>query len=170
MMAAIVSPLAAMGQSTQASTPEVLGDLDAVVARVMKDWKVPGLALAVVQNGKVILVKGYGLRDRERNLPVTPQTLFAIGSITKSFTVTTLGTLVDEGKLDWDKPVREYLPGFTMYNELLTEHLTTRDMVTHRSGLPRHDLVWYSSDFSRADLVHRLRYLEPSKDLRQTYQ
>jgi len=147
-----------------------LSDLDSFVAQVMKDWKVPGLALAVVQNGKVILVKGYGLRNRERKLPVTPQTLFAIGSITKSFTVTTLGTLVDEGMLDWDKPVREYLPGFTMYNEILTEHLTTRDMVTHRSGLPRHDLVWYSSDFSRADLVRRLRYLEPSKDLRQTYQ
>ncbi len=167
--AAPVEP-AGRAEWAQAPTPAALGDLDAVVAQVMKDWKVPGLALAVVQNGKVILVKGYGWRDVERNLPVTPQTLFAIGSITKSFTVTTLGTLVDEGKLDWDKPVREYLPGFTMYDEILTEHLTTRDMVTHRSGLPRHDLVWYSSDFSRADLVRRLRYLEPSKDLRQTYQ
>jgi len=170
MVVATVAPPTARAQQAPESTPAALGDLDPTVAQVMKDWKVPGLALAVVQNGKVILVKGYGLRDRERNLPVTPQTLFAIGSITKSFTVTTLGTLVDEGKLDWDKPVRDYLPGFTLYNELLTEHLTTRDMVTHRSGLPRHDLVWYSSDFSRADLVRRLRYLEPSKDLRQTYQ
>jgi len=167
--AAPVEP-AGWAESAQTPSPAALGDLDAVVAQVMKNWKTPGLALAVVQNGKVILVKGYGWRDVERNLPVTPQTLFAIGSITKSFTVTTLGTLVDEGKLDWDKPVREYLPGFTMYDEILTEHLTTRDMVTHRSGLPRHDFVWYSSDFSRADLVRRLRYLEPSKDLRQTYQ
>jgi len=157
-------------QPAQETKPPALADLDTFVTQAMKDWKVPGLALAVIEDGKVILLKGYGLRDTEKNLPVTPQTLFAIGSITKSFTVTTLGTLVDEGKLDWDKPVRDYLPGFAMYNEVLTEHLTPRDMVTHRSGLPRHDLVWYSSDFSRADLVARLRYLEPSKDLRATFQ
>jgi len=164
------TPLAAPQEAPPSPTPAALGDLDSFVAQTMKDWKVPGLGVAVVQNGKIILTKGYGLRDRERNLPVTPDTLFAIGSITKSLTVTTLGTLVDEGKLDWDKPVRDYLPGFTLYSEILTEHLTTRDMVTHRSGLPRHDLVWYASDFSRADIVRRLRYLEPNKDLRETFQ
>jgi CubicO group peptidase (beta-lactamase class C family) len=164
------APSGALPRPDQEATPAALGDVDSFIAQVMKDWKVPGLALAVVRDGKVILLKGYGLRDMEKNLPVTPQTLFAIGSITKSFTVTTLGTLVDAGKLDWDKPVRDYLPGFTLHDEVLTEHLTPRDMVTHRSGLPRHDLVWYSSDFSRKDLVYRLRFLEPSKDLRMTFQ
>jgi CubicO group peptidase (beta-lactamase class C family) len=106
-----------------------------------------------------------------KQLPVTPQTLFAIGSVTKSFTVTTLGMLVDEGKLDWDKPVRNYLPGFRMYDPVASEQMTTRDLVTHRSGLPRHDLVWYSSEFSREDIImNRLPFLENSKPFRSTFQ
>jgi CubicO group peptidase (beta-lactamase class C family) len=135
----------------------------------MKDWKVPGLAIAVIQDGKVILSKGFGARDVRKNVPVTPRTLFAVGSITKSFTVTELGMLVDEGKLDWDRPVREYLPGFKLYDSVASERITPRDLVTHRSGLPRRDLLWYSSNFSRAEMVERLRYLEPSKDLRSTF-
>jgi CubicO group peptidase (beta-lactamase class C family) len=136
----------------------------------MKDWKVPGLAIAVVQDDKVTLLKGYGYRDLEQQTPVTPNTLFAIGSITKSFTVTTLGMEMDEGKLDWDKPVRDYLPTFKMYTPALTEEMIVRDLITHRSGLPRHDLMWYSSDFPREDILRRLQYLEPSKPLRTTFQ
>jgi CubicO group peptidase (beta-lactamase class C family) len=131
---------------------------------------VPGLAVAVVKDGEVILLKGYGHRDVEKQLPVTPQTLFAIGSITKSFTVLGLATLVDEGKLEWDKPVREYLPEFRLYDQTASERMTPRDLVTHRSGLPRHDALWYNSTFSRRDMVERLRYLEPSKDFRALYQ
>ena len=103
-------------------------------------------------------------------MPVTPNTLFAIGSITKSFTVTTLGMEMDEGKVDWDKPVRDYLPTFKLYEPVLTEQMTIRDLITHRSGLPRHDLIWYTSDFNREDLLRRLQYLEPSKPLRTTFQ
>jgi CubicO group peptidase (beta-lactamase class C family) len=147
-----------------------LGDFDTFVNQALKDWKVPGVAVGVVQNGKVILLKGYGYRDLEKQLPVTPNTLFAIGSISKSFTVTTLGMEMDEGKVDWDKPVRDYLPTFKMYDPVLTEQMMIRDLVTHRSGLPRHDMVWYSSDFSREDLVRRLQYLEPNKPLRSTFQ
>jgi len=87
-----------------------LGNFDEFVNQALKDWKVPGAAVAVVQGDKVILLKGYGYRDLEKHVSVTPDTLFAIGSITKSFTVTTLGMEMDEGKVDWDKPVREYLP------------------------------------------------------------
>jgi CubicO group peptidase (beta-lactamase class C family) len=123
-----------------------------------------------VQDGKIILSKGYGLRDVKKNLPVTEKTLFAIGSATKSFTVTSLGVLVDQGKLDWDKPVRDYLPDFKMWDPFATERMTPRDLVTHRSGLPRHDLMWYSSPFSRQELFDRLRYLEPNKDFRTTFQ
>ena len=143
---------------------------DEFVAQALQDWKAPGVAVAVVRGDRVILAKGYGYRDVDKKLPVTPNTLFSIGSITKSFTVTTLGMEMDEGKMDWDKPVREYLPGFRMFDPGLTEQLTMRDLVTHRSGLPRHDLVWYTSDFSRDDLIRRLQYLEPNKPLRAVFQ
>ena len=163
----------AMGVTALAQAPATrapLGDVDAFVGQIMKDWKVPGLAVAVVSNGKVILLKGYGYRDAEKRLPVTPHTVFAIGSISKSFTVSAMGMLVDEGKVDWDKPVRDYLPDFRLYDPVSSERVTPRDLVTHRTGLPRHDLVWYSSNFSRGDMVRRLQYLEPSKDLRYAYQ
>jgi len=147
-----------------------LDGFDDFMAKAMREFKVPGLAVAVIKDGKVLLAKGYGYRDMAHKLPVTGTTLFPIASITKSFTVTSLGTLADRGKLDWDKPVREYLPGFRMYDPVATEQLTTRDMVTHRSGLPRHDLVWYSSSFTRDQLVEKLRYLEPNKPIRSTFQ
>jgi CubicO group peptidase (beta-lactamase class C family) len=132
-----------------------LGDFDDFVSQALKDWRVPGVAVGIVQDGKVILLKGYGYRDREKQLPVTPNTLFAIGSITKSFTVSTLGMEMDEGKVDWDKPVRNYLPTFKMYDPALTEQMMIRDLITHRSGLPAHDMVWYSSDFPREDIIQR---------------
>ena len=148
-----------------------LDGLDDFITGAMKDWKAPGLAIAVVQDGKVVLLKGYGYRDVSKQLPITPNTLFCIASMTKSFVVTELGTLVDEGKLDWDKPVYDYLPDFRMYDPVVTQRLTARDLVTHRSGLPRHDLTWYSNaDITRKEMVERLRYLPPSKDLRQTFQ
>ncbi|HXE74801.1 MAG TPA: serine hydrolase [Candidatus Xenobia bacterium] len=153
-----------------ASATQPLDGFDAFVEEQMKVWKVPGLAVAVVKEGKVVHLKGYGQRDVERNLPVTPQTLFAIGSITKSFTVAGLATLADEGKLDWDKSVREYLPEFRLFDPMASERMTPRDLVTHRSGLPRHDALWYNSTFTRKEMVERLRYLEPSRDLRTTFQ
>ncbi|HTS30974.1 MAG TPA: serine hydrolase [Bryobacteraceae bacterium] len=147
-----------------------LDGIDAFADQTLKDWKCVGVAIAVIQDGKVILSKGYGQRDQKHNLPVTPKTLFAIGSSTKSFTVTSLGVLADQGKLDWDKPVRDYLPEFRLMDQFATERMTPRDLVTHRSGLPRHDLLWYNSPLTRAELFERLRYLEPSKDFRTTFQ
>jgi CubicO group peptidase (beta-lactamase class C family) len=147
-----------------------LDGFDTFARQALIDWKCDGFAIAVVQDGKVILSKGYGLRDVKKNLPVTEKTLFAIGSATKSFTVTAMGALVDQGKLDWDKPVRDYLPDFKMWDPFATERMTPRDLVTHRSGLPRHDLMWYNSPLSREELFARLRYLEPNKDFRTTFQ
>jgi CubicO group peptidase (beta-lactamase class C family) len=155
---------------SSAATKLGLDGFDAFVTQVLKDWKVPGIAVAVVQRDEVILLKGYGYRDTENKLPVTANTLFPIGSITKSFTVTTLGMEMDDGKVDWDKPIRNYLPSFKMYNPELSEQMTIRDLLTHRSGLPRHDLVWYSSEFPREDLIRRLQYLEPNKPLRSTFE
>jgi CubicO group peptidase (beta-lactamase class C family) len=144
--------------------------LDVFITDVMKEWHVPGLGLVVVKDGEVIVSKGFGLRDVEQNLPVTPDTLFAIGSSTKAVTTLSMGLLIDEGKLDWDTPVREYLPTFRLADTAATERMTPRDLVCHRSGLPRHDLVWYNSPASREELFSRLRYLEPSSDFRTTWQ
>jgi CubicO group peptidase (beta-lactamase class C family) len=164
------APASKPAQTAPAPVKPTLDGIDAFIAEQMKEWKTPGTAVAVVQDGKVILLKGYGFRDVEKQLPVTPQTLFAIGSITKSFTVTLLGMLADEGKFDWDKPVRDYLPRFQLHDAVASERATPRDLVAHRTGLPRHDALWYGSPLSRAELFERLRHLEPSKDFRQLYQ
>ncbi|MGH9800472.1 MAG: serine hydrolase domain-containing protein, partial [Blastocatellia bacterium] len=147
-----------------------LDGFDTFVEQVMKDWKVPGLSLAIVKDGKIVYAKGYGYRDVVKKLPVTPDTLFAIGSNSKSFTAAALGILADEGKLDWDKPVREYMPDFRLYDEYATANLRVRDLVSHQSGLPRHDLLWYGSPLSRKELFDHLRYLEPNRKLHEKYQ
>lgn len=160
----------------QATSPadkakNALSDLDQFITQGLRDWNVPGLAIAVVVDNEVIYEDGFGMRDLKNEKPVTPHTLFAIGSSTKAFTTFTLATLVDEGKMDWETPVRNYIPGFRMYDNVATEELTPRDMVTHRSGLPRHDLMWYNrSGWTRKDYIDRLRYLEPSAELRQKFQ
>ncbi len=151
-------------------TAAVLNDIDAYIREAMAEWKIPGLAIAVVKDGEVILSKGYGYRDADEELPVTPRTLFAIGSITKSFTVTLLGMIEDEGKVDWDEPVRSYLPDFELSDEVATEYMTPRDLVTHRSGLPRHDVLWYGSPLTRRELYERLRHIEPNREFREVFQ
>jgi len=153
-------------------TPEkvTLEGFDRFVNETMEEWKVPGLAIAIVKDGKVILSKGYGFRDVKKKLKVMPKTLFAIGSCTKAFTAVSVGMLVDEGKLSWDKPVREYLPSFELKDSFASDRMTPRDLVCHRSGLPRHDFMWYNSSASRKELFERLQYLEPSKDFREVFQ
>ena len=154
---------------TAASTAALAGFND-FVNGALKDWKVPGCAVAIVRDDAVVLAQGYGLRDVKRTLPATKDTLFAIGSSTKAFTVMALALLVDEGKLGWDTPVRKFLPSFELKDQTASEHMTPRDLVTHRSGLPRHDLAWYNASLSRKELVERLRYLEPNADFREKWQ
>src|SRR5213596_3800183 len=174
-LSVLLTALAARSVAAQASTapratPRALGGLDQFVAAMMTEWHVPGLALGIIQDGRVVLLKGYGFRDVDHKLPVTPRTLMAIGSNSKSFTVVLMGMLVDSGKLDWDKPVREYLPDFQLHDELASEAMTPRDLVTHRSGLPRHDLLWYGSPLTREEMLGRLRFLEPSREFRSYWQ
>ncbi|MCI0390821.1 MAG: serine hydrolase [Acidobacteria bacterium] len=157
-------------QAQNESAPKNLNGFDGFVEQVMKDWHVPGIAVAIVKDGKVVYAKGYGYRDVKKGLKVTPDTLFAIGSCSKAFTATALAILVDEGKLDWDKPLRDYLPDFRLSDAFATQHMRPRDLVTHQSGLPRHDLVWYGSPLSRKELFERLQYLEPSKPLHAKFQ
>lgn len=144
--------------------------LDRVINRVRTEYGLVGLGVAVIESKKLRYAKGFGLRDRERKLPVTADTLFAIGSTTKAFTAMLLGMLVDEGKLAWDKPVRTFLPEFQLKDRFASERITPLDLLLHNSGLPRHDLVWYGGNASRRQLVRRLRYLQPSADFRQRFQ
>lgn len=133
-------------------------------------FDVPGCAVAIVRGGQVDTVFASGMRDVEQKLPVTADTLFAIGSSTKAFTTGALAMLADDGLLDWDGPVRKVIPEFALSDAAVGERLTVRDLVTHRSGMPRHDLVWYGATFERADMVRRLRYLPLNHDLRTDFQ
>jgi CubicO group peptidase (beta-lactamase class C family) len=141
------------------------------VTEQLAAWEVPGCAVAAVRCGRVELARGWGLRDREAGLPVTADTLFAIGSVTKAFTATTVGALVDEGLLEWDRPLRDYVPGVRLHDPNVTDRLTIVDLLAHRSGLPRHDLAWIGQPGrSRAEIVRCLRFLPLSRDLRQEFQ
>ncbi|MCW5852762.1 MAG: serine hydrolase [Anaerolineae bacterium] len=147
-----------------------MDDLRAFIEATLHEWKVPGAAVGIVKEGEVIVCDGFGQRDVAQNEPVTAETVFPIGSCTKAFTAMSVGLLVDEGKLDWDRPVKDYLPAFRLYDSFATDRMTPRDLLTHRSGLPRHDLMWYASRFNRRQLFDRLRYLEPTRDLRVAFQ
>jgi CubicO group peptidase (beta-lactamase class C family) len=145
--------------------------IERFITEQLAAWEAPGCAVAAIRNGKIELVGGWGLRDREAELPVTQDTLFAIGSTTKAFTATTIGALVDEGLLEWDRPLCEYVPEIRLHDPIVSDRLTIVDLLSHRSGLPRHDLTWVGQpDRSRAEIVRALRFLPLSKDLRQQFQ
>jgi len=145
-------------------------DIDSTITKIMNEWKVPGLSIAIVKNDSVIFLKGYGYRDINKKIPVNGKTLFGIASCTKAFTCTALGILVDRNKLNFNKLVKEIIPEFKLSDDYATNHITVRDLITHQSGLPRHDRLWYMSPLSRYELMQRMQYLEMSKDLHQTYQ
>lgn len=143
--------------------------IDSVSEAVRKQTTVPGLAVGIITRDGVY-IKGYGVRNLQTKQPVTEHTAFDTGSVTKSFTALGAALLVDQGKLNWDKPVREYLPWFRMYDPAASELMTMRDLLTHRSGLPRYDLIRFAVPLSREELVRRLRYLPPSASFRERYQ
>ena len=146
-------------------------ELRSFIDKLRKEWQIPGLAVGVVKENQVLMADGFGYTDLDEEEEVTSETVFATGSCTKSFTTTSLAYLVDDGLLEWDKPVKEYIPSFKMADSVATNRLTPRDLVTHISGLPGHDMVWFLSQIdSREELVGRLEYLELSKDIRQAYQ
>lgn len=156
--------------TTDIAVAEALAGLDDFITTAMAQWRVPGLAVGVVRDGEVVFARGFGYRDREERLPVTEYTTMAIGSNSKSFTVTLMAMLADEGRLDWDVPVRDYLPDFRLYDHFATAEMTARDLVTHQSGLPRHDNVWYGRPRTRAELFAKLRHLKPNASFRSRYQ
>lgn len=143
--------------------------LDAYINTAIAQWKVPGLAMAIVRNDSVIYARGYGVREFGRPDPVTERTIFAIGSSSKAFTAASIAMLVDEKKVGLDASPGTYLPGFQMFDPKVTRDLTVRDLLSHRSGLARGELAWYGSPFDRDDIVRRVRYLEPSWSFRSQF-
>jgi len=162
----------ALGPGLQAKDDEIarrLQGFDAYIQKILKDWNVPGLGVGIVAGDRLVLAKGYGYRDYGKKLPFTPSTLCPIASNTKLFTAVAAGLLVEEGKLTWDKPVRDSVPAIRFYNDQLDNIVTLRDMLSHRTGITRHDMIWYKSDFTRKELFERVKYMEPQQPLRQTF-
>ncbi len=148
---------------------EKLAGIDSTINKILKDWNVPGCGVGIVIKDKLVFAKGYGYRDLENKLPITPNTLFQIASNTKLFTATAIGFLVEEGKLEWDKPIKKYVPEIEFFSDELNLHVTMRDMLSHRTGISRHDNILIGSEFTRQQLFERLKYLEPSIPLRQGF-
>ncbi|MBM3191222.1 MAG: serine hydrolase [Chlamydiae bacterium] len=149
---------------------EKLDKINSLIAQAIETLHIPGCAIGIVVDDQIVFTKGYGVRHHFDPSPVSENTLFAIGSCSKAFTTFALGQLVDEGILNWDDPVIKHLPEFRLHDVHATHHLTLRDLVTHRSGLPRHDLVWFNSKFPRYEFLTRLQHLEPTCDLREKFQ
>lgn len=161
-----------VGRPTAQTKPSPPPDLDAYVARAMTTFQVPGLALAVVKEGQVVVAKGFGVKKLGDPAPVDAKTLFGIASNTKLFTATALGLLVEDGKIEWDAPVVRYLPAFQMWDPYVTRELTVRDLLVHRSGLGlgAGDLLWWpGSTYDRKQVVHQLRFIQPATSFRTAY-
>ena len=146
-----------------------LDSLDLQIHQLIKDFEIPGLSIGIVRNDSIIFSKGYGNLEIHKESKVDENTIFGIGSISKSFTALTLGILVDEGKIDWDDKVKTYLPYFELYAPYVTDNFTIRDLLIHRSGLKdvSGGTLWYHSDYSREEIIKRLKYLEPVSGFRE---
>lgn len=158
----------ALAQITLAQNGSLNG-FDDYVNKAMKEWEVPGVAIAIVKGDQVVLAKGYGVRKLGETTPIDERTLFAIGSSSKAFTAASVAMLIDDGKVKWDDPVTKYLPGFEMYDPYVTRELTVRDLLTHRSGLQRGDFLWYGTELDRDEIVRRARFIKPSWSLRSAF-
>ena len=169
-LALLLGALTSHAAATVRDPKQALAGLGDFITRELQAQKIPGAAVAVIVNDDVVLLEGYGFRDTAGRKPVTPDTVFPIASITKQFTVASLGTLARQGKLDWDKPVRDYMPDFRVGDDYATLRATPRDLVTHRIGLPRHDMVWFGSSLTREDLYRQLPHLTFNKDIRTRFQ
>lgn len=163
---------AAIQAATSVIKPAPAYNLDADVKRALAAFDVPGIAIAIVKDGKVVTTRGYGVRKLGDPTPVDGQTLFEVASNSKGFTAAALAMLVDEGKLQWDDPVSMHVPGFQMYDAYVTGAMTVRDLLTHRSGLGlgAGDLLWWpSTSFSTDEIISRLRYIKPATSFRDRY-
>ncbi|MCY2962413.1 MAG: serine hydrolase, partial [Planctomycetota bacterium] len=146
-----------------------LEGLDDFINQAMAKHEVPGLAIAIVKDGQVVVAKGYGVRELGKPELVDADTIFAIASCTKAFTATAIGSLVDEGKMKWDDKVIDHLPEFKLYDPYVTREITIRDLLTHRCGLDRHDLIWFQSPHSRTEVLRRVARAKPDSSFRSKF-
>jgi CubicO group peptidase (beta-lactamase class C family) len=165
--AVVVLAFAAPVQAQQQREP--FPGFDAYVRSALATWKVPGASVAIVRNDSVIYAKGYGVREIGKPATVDERTMFAIGSSSKAFTSAAVAMLVDSGKVSLDAPATSYLPGFQLYDNYATRELTVRDLLSHRSGLARGELLWYGSDYDRDEILRRVRFLEPTWSFRSQF-
>jgi CubicO group peptidase (beta-lactamase class C family) len=156
-------------QARPASQADPLAGFDALVAKAAHDWRTPGLAIAVVKDGKVAFTKGYGVRELGSAAAIDTHTLFAIGSTTKAMTAALVGMLVAEKKLEWDDPVVKHLPWFQVKDPYLTRAITVRDLLTHRAGFGNVDYLWYGQTTSSREVLERMRLVEPSYSPRSSF-
>lgn len=155
-----------------AAAPAPAFDLERDVNSALKLFDVPGIAIAIVKDGKVVTTKGFGVRKLGEPAAVDAQTLFEVASNSKGFTAAALAMLVDEGKLAWDDPVTKHLPGFQMHDSYVTGAMTIRDLLTHRSGLGlgAGDLLWWpTTTFTTDEIIEKLRYIRPATSFRNSY-
>jgi CubicO group peptidase (beta-lactamase class C family) len=166
-LAVVALPLVAQTATSAARLKEI----DEYSAKAGADWKVPGFAVAIVKDDRVVFAKGYGVRELGKTPAVDENTLFAIASNSKAFTAAALAILVDEGKVKWDDKVTTYLPSFELYDPYVTRELTIRDLLSHRSGLSTFggDLLWYESEYSRDEILRRIRFLKPTSSFRSRF-
>ncbi|WP_420147275.1 serine hydrolase [Spirosoma sp.] len=158
-----IQPIVAQSRKT---TADPTARYDAYVQQAVREWRVPGLTVTVVKDGKVLFKKGYGIRELGKSDPVNTQTLFAMASTTKAMTAACLGMLVDEGKLRWDDPVTNYLPAFQLYDPAVTRELRVRDLLTHNTGVGNADMLWAGMQISQDEILQRMRLVKPSYSLR----
>ncbi|HOI29433.1 MAG TPA: serine hydrolase [Melioribacteraceae bacterium] len=159
-----------LSPSLKAQEPRI-DKIDSYISQAMKDWKMPGFAVAIVKNDSVIFAKGYGVKDIRSNEPVDQNTNFMIASCSKAFTTASIARLADQGKLKWDDPVIKHLPYFQMYDPWVTKEMTIRDLVTHRSGLATFsgDILWLGSTYSKEEVIKRAQFLKPTSSFRSRY-
>src|SRR5438105_454703 len=160
---------AAPALAQQPAAKASLAGFDQYITKTMQDWKVPGLAIAVVKDDSIMFMKGFGTRTMGTAQPVDEHTLFAIGSSSKAFTATLVAMMVDQGKMHWDDAATTYLPGVQLFDPYVTRELTVRDLLTHRSGLTRGDLMWYATDYNRDEILRRVRFLKPTWSVRSRF-
>jgi CubicO group peptidase (beta-lactamase class C family) len=144
--------------------------VDALAEAALKAWNAPGIAVAIIQDDRVLMAKGYGVKERGKPDAVTADTVFAIGSMTKAFTTASMAMLIDEGKMSWDDPVRRHVEFFRLSDPLANEQVTLRDLVSHRTGLSRNDVLWTRTPWSQEEIIRRIGYVKLSQPFRTAWQ
>lgn len=166
LLVSLVLALVHLASAQSADTAKI----DALAEAALHAWNAPGIAVAIVRDNQVLLAKGYGLKERGKPDPVTPRTVFAIGSATKAFTTAAMAMLVDEGKMSWDDPVRKHIEFFRLSDPLASDQVTLRDLASHRTGLSRNDLLWYGSPWSQEEILRRIGFVKLTRPFRSAWQ